>query len=113
MIYMIRIGSVGPVKIGVAKNPLWRVKELQTAHPERLVLLDQFDAPDKEERFLHERLKAHRLVGEWFKPEPEVFGVWRSSKVCALLGPIYDDNVCPECNMSVAYGWWTTEHTAG
>ena len=113
MIYAMQAGDNGPVKIGIAINPASRLRELQTGNPQALRIVEKIDAPDRQERFLHERLKEHRIRGEWFNPHPEVFGVLKSAKVCALLGKAYDDGLCPDCNMGLAYGLWIEDHDHG
>jgi hypothetical protein len=60
----------GPVKIGFAKNPQGRQRELQTGAPRQLHLFwtiqcGSFCVRDIE-RVAHEMLLNHRLAGEWF-----------------------------------------------
>ena len=106
MIYLIQAGDNGPVKIGVSDNPEQRLRDLQTAHSETLVLLDKIDANHSNERNLHTRLAEHRIKGEWFRPHEEVFGVFEASKVMAMVGSDYDDGLCPYCNILVNYGFY-------
>lgn len=80
MIYLIQAGEAGPVKIGVARNPLYRMRELQTGQAETLFLVDEIDAPHANERFMHEELKEFRIRGEWFRPVLEVFEVFERCK---------------------------------
>jgi len=61
------------VKIGLAIDPLRRVKELQTGNARRLHLLMKIGPMSDMravsiERKLHRRFKKWRLVGEWFEP---------------------------------------------
>jgi len=66
-VYFIRAGT--NIKIGFSSNPAGRISALQTAHPERLLLLGQFEAPFSEESALHERFSALHTSGEWFRAE--------------------------------------------
>jgi hypothetical protein len=75
VIYAIRVGSDGPVKIGRATNPIARMAELQTAHATPLNLLAAVRWPDEIEGELHRALGADRLQGEWFKPTDTVLWV--------------------------------------
>ena len=50
MIYMVRVGEVGPIKIGWAKNVRRRVETLQTSHPVRLIVV-------REKRITYHRKK--------------------------------------------------------
>lgn len=70
-LYFIQAGS-GPVKIGVARNPIERIATLQTAHYERLRILGCMWSSRSYEGHLHRRFAAHRVSGEWFAPVPEI-----------------------------------------
>ena len=58
----------GYVKIGVSKNPVGRMSELQTGCPYKLTLLGEIyaDEPFKVEKNLHERFKIKQTRGEWY-----------------------------------------------
>ncbi len=65
----------GPVKIGVSGSPKARLKQLQTGHPDLLVLAHVFNVPNEEWAYRVERgVKAlyasERLRGEWFDMPP-------------------------------------------
>ena len=70
-IYFIR-SPLGRVKIGISCHPSTRLRELQTAHSERLELVGYATGTRYNERRLHHELAAHRLNGEWFDWTPEV-----------------------------------------
>ncbi len=70
MIYFIQDTKSRAIKIGTSRNPVARLKELQTAHAHPLVLLAVMDGGVVEERELHQ--KFARLHGEWFEPTPEL-----------------------------------------
>lgn len=74
-IYLIRCGTHGPVKIGLAKDPSERLATLQQGNPTALRGLAAWRALAEEERMFHEELADHRIRGEWFKPAPEVLGL--------------------------------------
>jgi len=63
-------GWMDRVKIGIAKNPAWRVKALQTGNPFSLSLWYHFAVPKQEaariERSLHRKFRYSRESGEWF-----------------------------------------------
>lgn len=79
--YVYFIGEVdsGPVKIGVAKDPITRLRGIQTGNPRRLciefVLVGDLDT----ERLLHEMWESYAIPSpvyrkrgpgtEWFRPE--------------------------------------------
>ena len=67
MIYVIRAVDTPFVKIGVANNPISRLKNLQTGMPTELVLLASAMWPDDNERRLHMVLRQYRRRGEWFE----------------------------------------------
>ena len=69
-VYIISEGKSGPVKVGVARNPDSRVRELQSGNPKRLYVADWWQMPDRNEAFAVERaildeMAPYRMVGEW------------------------------------------------
>lgn len=66
-VYVIRGGKKTPIKIGVAKRPIQRLKTLQTGNHQQLRLLLVVPGDEKLETVLHHRFAEHRLEGsEWF-----------------------------------------------
>lgn len=65
-LYFIQSNNTGRIKIGRAKNPHKRIRELQTGNGEELRLIAYFQGWAWRERHLHELLKRFRLSGEWF-----------------------------------------------
>ncbi len=68
-VYFIQNGSADQVKIGWAKNPRDRVRQLQTGNPMKLNLLSVMPAIDKGvENYLHLKYEKYRITpnGEWF-----------------------------------------------
>lgn len=74
MIYMIRAGDDGPVKIGFTNDVTRRVTKMQTDHYQRLVMMRVFDGGPREEALLHGRFAELRLVGEWFTFSDDMLG---------------------------------------
>ena len=66
MIYVIRAIGSQYIKIGKAKNPLGRMKTLQTGTPYKLVLASCADWPDSSEKRLHRVLVDLYVIGEWY-----------------------------------------------
>lgn len=67
MLYAIQVGEDGPVKLGVTtRDPVPRLKDLQTSHHEQLHLRAAWDGDAVDERRLHRRFAGARLKGEWF-----------------------------------------------
>jgi len=65
-LYFIQSHKTGHIKIGRAKDPHKRIRELQTGNGEELRLIAFFQGWAWRERYLHEHLKDFRLSGEWF-----------------------------------------------
>jgi hypothetical protein len=65
-VYWVGPQDRGPVKIGWARNPHKRVSELQTGHPEELVVLALIPGSRSNERNIHRELASSRIRGEWF-----------------------------------------------
>lgn len=78
MIYVIGPSIRGPLKIGKAKDPSSRLRQLQTGHPEKLHVLltgwgeedstgDFYSVPDSlVEKAFHHKFRNARMNGEWF-----------------------------------------------
>ena len=70
MIYFIKNNRTGSYKIGVSDRPEQRLKELQTANEDRLVLEWTIkNSSYDEEREFHNRWRHLKIRGEWFKDE--------------------------------------------
>lgn len=68
-LYIIQSDNTGMIKIGRSKDPLKRLKQLQTGNPNKLKLIAYFDNMGWREKELHEQLSRYRLEGEWFSYE--------------------------------------------
>lgn len=78
MIYFMRAGPVGHVKIGWtkdAKTLASRVKMLQIGQPFPLQIIRTIDAERWVERWLHEFFSGVRASGEWFEYSESMFSV--------------------------------------
>jgi len=74
-IYFVRSGLEGPIKIGfTTKNPAVRIRELQTAHADKLFLLATAIGTLRDEALCHKRFEAYRMQGEWFRPSEALIG---------------------------------------
>ena len=72
-VYFLHDAAGGFVKIGFTAGEVSaRVKDLQVASAHELVLFGSIDGDESIEFELHERFKAHRVRGEWFRASPEV-----------------------------------------
>lgn len=75
-VYFILAPHSGLVKIGVAANPLRRLRALRTLSPEALELIALTTMGGRPlELQLHERFRELRHHGEWFYATPELLGV--------------------------------------
>jgi DNA-binding transcriptional regulator YdaS (Cro superfamily) len=66
-VYFVRAGEDGPVKIGHAKHPASRLRELQAGCFEKFNVLRVIEGDVLSEKFLHRHFKAQRVRGEWFR----------------------------------------------
>lgn len=73
-VYFIRAGAWGDVKIGVANDPLARLKQLQTGIATKLRIIRVVEGDREAEKMLHERFKHARKVGEWFSFNEAMLG---------------------------------------
>ncbi len=65
-VYFVQQGDRGPVKIGIAKDPLDRMGALQTGNPTELHLRQVVPGQRELEARLHYRFREARIRGEWF-----------------------------------------------
>ena len=67
VVYFVRRGARGPIKIGKAIDVENRMSQLQNGNAEHLVLLGMIPGGDEKEREMHKRFAAYRMKGEWFR----------------------------------------------
>lgn len=72
IIYFIRIGTEGPIKIGKTTDVKKRLGALQTGHPDQLSVVGTLMGDEATEIGWHNRFAAFRRRGEWFEPSPEL-----------------------------------------
>lgn len=67
-IYVIGAGD-GVYKVGLATNVEKRLRGLQTANPQKLFVFHRYPttAPFRMEGLIHDLLKDHLVLGEWFR----------------------------------------------
>lgn len=68
VVYFIRAES-GPIKIGIAIDPMARLAQIQQHNHEELELLAVEPGDRDRERYLHDRFAKIKIRGEWFYPE--------------------------------------------
>ena len=68
-LYFIKMGNQNLVKIGISQTPKQRLKELQTANPFKLYIINtlQVNNARELERKFHKIYDGFRMKGEWFK----------------------------------------------
>jgi hypothetical protein len=71
--YVYLLETHGAYKIGMSKNVVDRVKDLNCGSSERVELLAMRRGSQKLEHRLHKRLNTYRLNGEWFRKCDEVY----------------------------------------
>lgn len=73
-VYFVLAAKSELIKIGYAQDGWKRLGSLQVGSPEELLMLGLIRTylPLELERDLHERFKAHRVRGEWFKVCDEI-----------------------------------------
>jgi hypothetical protein len=66
MIYFVRAGETGSVKIGKANDVAKRVAGIQVGCPQKLAVLRVCDGDGRVEKFFHKKFAHLRQSGEWF-----------------------------------------------
>ena len=91
-VYVMSEDDEGPVKIGVAADPVGRLRTMRTGNPRRLRLEFVLLGDHTVEGLLHELWAPFRFTGEWFRGEcrPALFPILRdavSAQVAYLSEP--------------------------
>lgn len=72
-IYFIQGESGGSVRFGCSLNPVFTLRAFQKGYPDRLKILlvirEDFDFTKE----LKTKFKKHKLKGDWYKPDKEIF----------------------------------------
>jgi hypothetical protein len=89
-VYLVAADALGAVKIGLAKSPTERLRNLQTAIPTKLTLIRLLDGGAALEQGLHHRFASARITGEWFHFSQAMMG-----DVGAADLPLPQPKVCP------------------
>jgi hypothetical protein len=69
------------IKIGVSDTPEERLRELQTAHFESLVLLGTMPGHRDTEWYLHKDFATEHLRGEWFRPSRRLLSFIKDNRL--------------------------------
>jgi hypothetical protein len=74
VVYFIGHGKAGPIKIGFTadRDPMPRLRQLQTGSPECLQVLGTVEAYASIERKIHTLLAPHMIRGEWFERDAAI-----------------------------------------
>lgn len=88
----------GPIKIGVARQPSIRLKNLQTGNPRHLRLIAVLLTSGEYERDIQHCLLHAHIRGEWFHP---------TSKVRRFINEVKQLNACPSPHSPA----WAIRHT--
>jgi DNA-binding XRE family transcriptional regulator len=76
VVYFMRAGKDGPIKIGRAKDEAVRLKNLQTGHHTQLELVRTIpNAPLELEKLFHVHFRHRRIRGEWFEFDGDMLTV--------------------------------------
>lgn len=82
-VYFVQAASGGPIKIGLSVDPVARVRSLQGANADELVVLRVMPGNWITEMLLHERLEHRRVRGEWFEDCDEVRAAFADTAAAA------------------------------
>ena len=82
-VYAIRMGASGPIKIGYSKDPVSRLKQMQTGCAEKLKIIGTMPGGKLEEKNIHMALSSEKLSGEWFNNSTSVISFLEES-----MGPL-------------------------
>src|SRR5438067_407003 len=75
IVYFIQSKNGGPIKIGLSRRPVKRLKSLQIGRHDELQIVAQAQGTLADERGLHSKFAKYRLQGEWFEPCEELMAL--------------------------------------
>lgn len=101
-VYIIGVKGRDVVKVGWAKNPRQRLKDLQAGCPDELFIKKVFACPpgtaQQYEKNLHRKLDDYRIRGEWFREEAPLI-----AKMMAIAG---DGHMLTRRELVRVAAWW-------
>lgn len=93
MIYFLRAGPDGPVKIGWSSDPQKRAKLLQCGNPQGFELIRTLEAPRWAESWFHRCFASLAVGGEWFSYSPDMLAVEPPTKEEAQISLRVPDDI--------------------
>lgn len=76
-IYCMQTQTNKSLKIGLSSKPQQRLKNIQTANPEEVLLVSIFPGSKSDEKWLHSKFKKYHIRGEWFENSEEILHYFR------------------------------------
>lgn len=80
-VYFVQAGEGGPIKIGWSTDVSRRMAGLRPGTSAPLKLLLVVPGTRASEKAAHDKFKAYRLHGEWFKPDPRLLAAIEQIRV--------------------------------
>lgn len=77
VVYFIRAGQRGPIKIGFTRNIERRIRQLQSGSPQPLRVLGTLPGDRATESMLQALHREQRIRGDWFRPSGDLLAVAR------------------------------------
>jgi hypothetical protein len=111
-VYFVQSGRGGPIKIGKARDPKVRLRELQVGNPVALTLLatlrEEQSCDCREERWIEKSIQNRfsdlRIRGEWYRPErPLLYFIQTVRKHLDRLNGWWDMRMAFERNREKLY----------
>jgi len=82
----------GPIKVGFSVDPVRRCRQLNRRLKDgALTVVAAFPALMEQEFELHRRWRKHRVIGEWFRPAPEIL---EAIDLCRILHTADRESSC-------------------
>ena len=80
------------IKIGIARNPIRRLRSLQTGNSTRFKILAIIADDADLERAIHTKFESTRVSGEWFRKTDELEEFIERAKRCDSVGFNHQEN---------------------
>jgi len=96
MLYLVGLDEDGPIKIGHSCDPRGRLMQLQMGCPHKLIMFAVYGSGKyPEEQWLHEKMAAFRLHGEWF-----------NASVSKIIHQLHGERPWPWVRITPKHSWY-------
>jgi len=76
LVYVLEADEGRVIKVGFTTDLAARIRNIRSSHPYYIDLFATYVGTLEDEKKIHERLRPHRLVREWYHPNEAVYDLF-------------------------------------